>query len=121
MCTCVCARTRACVPAASEAPILAHCPQATRGGKSEASAHVVIRMTRRLTRVAGAVLALVYPGAIVHKLYLMSREDKGLAEPARLMKYGHFYTGQTLVFFGSGKLQPQRGRGRPKALTPTSA
>ena len=25
---------------------------------------------------------MVYPGAIVYKLYLMSREDEGLAEPA---------------------------------------
>ena len=42
----------------------------------------------------------------MYKLYLMSRVDEGLAEPARLMKYGHFYTDYTLkgfrlYFFGA--------------------
>ena len=62
-----------------------------------------------MTRVVVAVLALVYPGAIVYKLYLMSRVDEGLAEPARLMKYGHFYTGEELGFFGNGKEKGERG------------
>jgi hypothetical protein len=74
-----------------------------------------------VTRAVVAVLALVYPGAIVYKLYLMSREDEGLAEPARLMKYGHFYTGENLVFFGSGNRQRRGKGGRPKSLTYTWA
>ena len=45
----------------------------------------------------------------MYKLYLMSRVDEGLAEPARLMKYGHFYTGEELGFFGNGKEKGERG------------
>ena len=49
----------------------------------------------------------------MYKLYLMSRVDEGLAEPARLMKYGHFFTGENLVFFGSGNPQPRGEGGDP--------
>ena len=41
----------------------------------------------------GAVITAAYPCVLAHKIFVASKAQGGLEEPAVLMKYGHFYTG----------------------------